>query len=191
MGGPHRAVFLDRDGVLNRAVPTPIGGERPPWNTQELEVLPGVVSACAALRERGLLLVIVTNQPDIASGRVAAAAVDAIDETLVELLEIDAVYVCPHSSGAGCACRKPRPGMLLDAASDHSIDLAASWLVGDRWVDIAAGRAAGVRTALISRAMSWNPTSAGAPPPDLLADLCVASLSEAVQGIVAGGATAR
>jgi D-glycero-D-manno-heptose 1,7-bisphosphate phosphatase len=168
-----------------------MGGERPPWTTQELDLLPDVAAACAALKERNVLLVVVTNQPDIASGRVDAASVDAIDDTLVELLGIDAVYVCPHDNGAGCACRKPRPGMLLDAAADYSIDLAASWIVGDRWVDIAAGRAAGVRTALVERATSWNPTSAGPPPSGLVPDVRVTSLLEAVQGIVAGGETTR
>ena len=184
--GRVRAAFLDRDGVLNRSVTVDGGGERPPWSVEELDVLPEVQEACAWLRALGIVTVIVTNQPDIAYGQVDGSTVDAINDRLCEELALDAVYVCPHGAADDCACRKPRPGMLLKAAADHSIDLEASWMVGDRWVDIAAGRAAGVRTVLIERPGSWAATGAGSPHADLVPDARVRSLFEAVQLIVSG-----
>lgn len=180
------AAFLDRDGVLNRGVRVEGGGERPPWREDELELLPDAEEACTQLRAEGALLVVVTNQPDIAYGKVDAATVDAINDILSDRLGIDAFYVCPHGAGEDCACRKPRPGMLLEAAADHSIDLAASWMVGDRWVDIAAGRSAGARTVLIERPTSWAPTGAGTAPADLGPDARARSLLEAVQLILSG-----
>jgi D-glycero-D-manno-heptose 1,7-bisphosphate phosphatase len=152
-------------------------------------MLPGVPEACAQLRALGIVTVVVTNQPDIAYGQVAASTVEAINDSLRNHLGLDAFYVCPHGAGDDCICRKPRPGMLLEAAADHSIDLSGSWIIGDRWVDIAAGRAAGVRTVLIERPGSWSPTGGGRPPADLLPDARVDSLLEAVQLIVSEGST--
>jgi D-glycero-D-manno-heptose 1,7-bisphosphate phosphatase len=135
----RRAVFLDRDGVLNRAVVR--GGQpRPPSSVHELEILPGVPEALARLRGAGYALVVVTNQPDIARGRTTAEAVEAIHLRLRAALGLDDIRVCPHDDDDGCACRKPKPGLLL---RPPSYDMAGSVMVGDRWRDIEAGRAAG------------------------------------------------
>ena len=181
------AFFLDRDGVLNDA-PVVGGTALSPRALADLHVLPGVVDAVADLRRAGFLAVVVTNQPDIARGRVSAEAVDAMHDQLRDELHVDAVYVCPHDGAEGCGCRKPADGMLRDAAADLSIDLAASWMVGDRWVDIAAGRAAGVRTILVQRDYSWGATSAGSPPADLEPDVRARDLAEAVRVAVGNGA---
>ncbi len=139
-----RAVFLDRDGVINRAVVR--GGKPyPPDSLEELEILPGVAEALARLRAAGFVNVIVTNQPDVATGRQRREVVEAMHEFLLSHLPVDAVKVCYHVDADNCACRKPRPGMLLDAASELGIDLASSFMVGDRWRDVTAGQAAGCK----------------------------------------------
>ena len=135
----ERAVFLDRDGVINRAV-VRNGKPYPPASINELEILPGVPEALARLRAAGYRLVIVTNQPDIARGATTMAAVDAIHAELRSTLGLDDIRVCPHDDADGCECRKPKPGLLL---REPSHDLAASVMIGDRWRDIEAGRAAG------------------------------------------------
>ncbi|HEY3722270.1 MAG TPA: HAD-IIIA family hydrolase [Acidimicrobiia bacterium] len=144
----NRAVFLDRDGVLARShvhdgVPTP------PASVTELEILPGVVDACAQLHRAGFLLVCVTNQPDIARGRARAEDVAAINASISGALGLDDVLTCPHDDADDCACRKPRAGMLREAAARWEIDLRASVMVGDRWRDIEAGREAGCATVFV------------------------------------------
>ncbi len=145
---PRRAVFLDRDGVLNKAVVRD-GKPFPPRSPDELVVVPGVAEACRALRAGGLVLVVVTNQPDVARGLQSAAGVAAINALLRSQVTVDAVYVCPHDGPDGCACRKPQPGMLLAAARDLDLDLHQSFMVGDRWSDIAAGQRAGCVTVYV------------------------------------------
>jgi D-glycero-D-manno-heptose 1,7-bisphosphate phosphatase len=139
------AVFLDRDGVLNEAVLRD-GRPHPPATPDEVVLRPGVETACARLREAGFALVMVTNQPDIARGTTTREAVDRINNRLVAELGLDAACVCPHDDADGCGCRKPAPGLILDAADRFDVDLDASLMVGDRWRDIAAGAAAGVST---------------------------------------------
>jgi D-glycero-D-manno-heptose 1,7-bisphosphate phosphatase len=142
------AVFLDRDGVLNR---TTVRGDTPyPPNTAtEVEILPGVPEALERLRRRGLKLIVVTNQPDVARGTQTREAVEEISRFLAQRLRLDAVYTCYHDAADACACRKPKPGMLMCAAEEHSIDLSRSFMVGDRWGDIIAGAAAGCVTFLL------------------------------------------
>jgi len=142
------AVFLDRDGVLNRA-PVREGRPYPPASVEDLEILPGVPEALAALAAAGYRLVVVTNQPDVARGTATRDGVEAIHRRLAAALPIDRFLVCYHDGGEGCACRKPRPGMLQAGAAELGIDLAASWMVGDRWRDVEAGQAAGCRTVFI------------------------------------------
>jgi D-glycero-D-manno-heptose 1,7-bisphosphate phosphatase len=156
-------VFLDRDGVLNEAVVGADGVARGPERVDQLRITPGADRALGALRAAGFVLVVVTNQPDIGRGLVSAGAVDAIHDALRAALPIDAIYCCPHGGREPCACRKPAPGMLLAAAADLGLDLGASWLVGDRWVDLAAAVAAGVTPVLLEHPHSWAPTSAGYP----------------------------
>ena len=148
--GRHRAVFLDRDGVLNRCA---VHGGKPyaPRRLADFRLLPGVAQAVRALKRAGFLVVVVTNQPDIGNGRVEAAVVEAMHRKLKARVPVDDIRVCPHRQDADCACRKPRPGMLLAAAADLRIDLKNSYMVGDRRGDIVAGKAAGCYTFLINR----------------------------------------
>jgi D-glycero-D-manno-heptose 1,7-bisphosphate phosphatase len=149
-GGPRvrRAVFLDRDGVLNRAVVRD-GKPHPPAGLAELEILPGVEQALTALRKAGFLLIVVTNQPDVARGTTTKLAVEAINAVLGAHLPIDEFRTCFHDSGDECECRKPKPGALLAAAAHYDIDLYDSFMVGDRWRDTEAGRRAGCRTIFV------------------------------------------
>jgi D-glycero-D-manno-heptose 1,7-bisphosphate phosphatase len=146
----HPAVFLDRDGVLNE-VRLVDGVPHPPSCPSELELLPLVVEACHSLHDAGVRLVVVTNQPDIARGITTRAAVDEINDELRRLLPLADVVVCPHDDADGCTCRKPLPGMIVNAAEVHGLALSRSVMVGDRWRDIAAGRAAGVATVFVDR----------------------------------------
>jgi D-glycero-D-manno-heptose 1,7-bisphosphate phosphatase len=170
-----RAVFLDRDGVLNEPV-LRAGRPHPPASPAELVVPPEVPAACARLKRAGLRLVCVTNQPDIARGTTTPAAVDAINQALAARLPIDEFRVCPHDDADGCGCRKPRPGLLLAAAAARGIDLAASVMVGDRWRDVAAGRAAGCHTVFIDRGY--------AEPRPAEADFACGNLGEAAAWIL-------
>jgi D-glycero-D-manno-heptose 1,7-bisphosphate phosphatase len=142
------AVFLDRDGVINRAFER-LGAWHPPASLAELEILPGVPAALNALRACGYSLVVVTNQPDVARGSSSRALVDAIHARLASALPLDAILSCFHDSADECQCRKPRPGLLLQAARDLQIELSLSFMVGDRWCDVEAGRRAGCRTVLV------------------------------------------
>jgi D-glycero-D-manno-heptose 1,7-bisphosphate phosphatase len=144
----RRAVFLDRDGVINRAIVRE-GKPYPPAGLEELEILPGVGEALAQLKAAGFILVVVSNQPDVARGTTARKAVETINAKLAETLPVDDFRMCYHDSGDGCDCRKPKPGMLLAAAHDHGIDLSTSFMVGDRWRDVEAGQRAGCRTLFI------------------------------------------
>jgi D-glycero-D-manno-heptose 1,7-bisphosphate phosphatase len=149
---PARAVFLDRDGVINRALERD-GLPYPPTNLSEFEILPDVAAACAKLKQAGFLLVVVTNQPDVGRGTLKREIVETIHTGMCQRLPIDRVEVCYHA-GQGrsdCDCRKPKPGMLLRAARALGIDLAQSWMVGDRWRDVDCGYAAGCRTIFIDR----------------------------------------
>jgi D-glycero-D-manno-heptose 1,7-bisphosphate phosphatase len=143
-----RAVFLDRDGVINRAI-VHAGKPYPPRNVAELEILPGVANALNRLRNAGFKLIVVTNQPDVARGTQTRAAVEEINAALQSCLPIDEFRVCYHDDVDLCACRKPRPGALLQSAEKFNIDLKASFMIGDRWRDIEAGRSAGCNTIFI------------------------------------------
>jgi D-glycero-D-manno-heptose 1,7-bisphosphate phosphatase len=145
----RRAVFLDRDGVLNQAVVR--GGKPyPPQTVAELIVNGEAPGALATLKDLGFFLVVVTNQPDVARGTQTRAMVDQINAKLSEQMPLDAIYVCDHD-GPRCHCRKPKPGMLLDAARDHEINLATSYMIGDRYRDVEAGQAAGVESIWLDR----------------------------------------
>lgn len=174
-----RAVFLDRDGVLNRTVVRE-GRPYPPQGLDQLEILPGVREALQELSRAGFLLIGVTNQPDVARGTQTRAAVETIHAHLLrELPSLAEMRCCFHDDGDACACRKPAPGMLLEAARAHGIDLQASWMVGDRWRDVEAGRAAGCRTVFIDH--GWRER------PPVGHDARVGSLAEAAAWILARG----
>jgi D-glycero-D-manno-heptose 1,7-bisphosphate phosphatase len=143
------AVFLDRDGVINRTTVRD-GTPYPPQAVAEVEVLAGVPEALERLAALGLALIEVTNQPDVARGTQTRGAVDAINRFLRDKLpQLSDVYVCCHDTPDHCDCRKPKPGMLLKAAADHGLDLGRSFMVGDRSGDVLAGQAARCRTILI------------------------------------------
>jgi D-glycero-D-manno-heptose 1,7-bisphosphate phosphatase len=144
----RKAVFLDRDGVLNRSI-VRNGRPYPPYSVEEFEILPGVVEATTALKNAGFLLVVVTNQPDVAAGRVTKSFVESLHKMLLNRIPIDLFKVCYCLEGNGCDCYKPRPGMLIEAARELNIDLKSSHIVGDRWRDIEAGQNAGVNTLFI------------------------------------------
>jgi len=140
-----RAVFLDRDGVLNKAVVRD-GRPYPPASVSELEVLRGVPEGLASLKEMGFLLIVVTNQPDVGRGTQTREAVEAIHAALQRTLPIDDFFTCYHDDADHCDCRKPLPGLILQAAAKHAIDLSQSFMIGDRWRDIESGVSAGCET---------------------------------------------
>ena len=175
----QRAVYLDRDGVLNAAVVRD-AKPYPPASLEELRLLPGVPEALARLRSAGFRLVVVTNQPDVGRGTTPLATVEAIHAHMMRTLPLDAVEVCLHGYDGECDCRKPLPGMLLRDGATHGIDLARSFMAGDRWRDIDAGAAAGCRTILIEAGYDER---APTHPPD---HVC-ASLSEAANWILFEG----
>lgn len=178
MSGSRAAVFLDRDGVINRS---PVRNGRPfaPMTVDDFEIIPGVAGALAALRAAGYLTVVATNQPDVGAGRQRRDIVEAMHALMCDRLPIDAVEVCYHVDSDGCDCRKPKPGMLLRAAAKYDIALERSWMIGDRWRDVAAGRAAGCRTVLVDYGYDE-------PRPDH-PDVVVHSLVEAVPAILGLG----
>jgi len=161
-----KAVFLDRDGVLNRAYVRD-GHTHPPRSIEELVIAPDAGPALARLKAAGFRLVVVTNQPDVARGSQSRAIVEAINAALAAALPLDEIRVCYHDDADACSCRKPAPGLLLQAPLHN---LAQSVIIGDRWSDIEAGRRAGIRAAIL---IGHGP-----------ADVCVASLTEAVDWIL-------
>lgn len=144
----NRAVFLDRDGVINQVL-VKNGAPHPPASLEVLEFLPGVGEAIEALRGAGFRIIVVTNQPDVATGTQQREMVEAINSRIERTFHVDDIKVCYHVDSDGCSCRKPKPGMLLDAAARWSLDLGQSFMVGDRWRDVEAGKAAGCRTILL------------------------------------------
>lgn len=170
-----RAVFLDRDGVLNRSM---VRDGRPyaPTRLEDFTLLTGVPAAVDRLREAGFLAIVVTNQPDIATGKQTLATLSDMHKRLRERITLDDIRVCSHADAELCACRKPKPGMLLAAAQDHGIDLAHSYMIGDRWRDIAAGQAAGCMTIFVDRGYDE-------PRPDS-PDAIVADLPQAADWIL-------
>lgn len=142
------AVFLDRDGVLNQAI---VSNGKPgvPATLQEFVILPDAQAGLEQLRQRGFLLVVVTNQPDVARGRQSRENIEEMHTALRSALPIDDILACFHDDSDDCACRKPRPGLLLEAQQKYGLDLSRSFLIGDRWKDIDAGNSAGCRTVLI------------------------------------------
>jgi len=144
----RRAVFLDRDGVINHAE-IRNGLPFPPKSVKQLSIIPGVGPALQALRDAGWLLIVVTNQPDVARGKTSRESVEAINNYLQSHLPIDEIRTCYHDDSDGCYCRKPLPGALLEAAESNRIDLARSYMIGDRWRDVEAGLRAGCKTVFL------------------------------------------
>jgi D-glycero-D-manno-heptose 1,7-bisphosphate phosphatase len=173
----RRAVFLDRDGVINETVFRD-GKPRAPDRVKEFRIFPGVREACERLRAAGFLLVVVTNQPDVSRGWLTRESVEAMNEIVARELRVDDIQVCYHDDADGCDCRKPKPGMLLKVARALDIDLRASFLVGDREGDIFASQAAGCVAILVG-------SDGGAATPAAR----VRSLAEAAEWILDSGFT--
>ncbi len=169
----RRAVFLDRDGVLVDAL---IRGDRAyaPVSLEQFKITEGAGPLVERLRGAGLLPIVFTNQPDVARGMIAPALLQEMHARLREAVAVEDVFVCMHDSAAGCDCRKPKPGMLRAAAAKWGIDLSRSFVIGDRWQDVDAGRAVGCRTVLIGRSYS------GPAEPDIM----VADLTGAVDAVL-------
>lgn len=170
----RRAVFLDRDGVVNRSL-VANGKPMAPKRLSEFRLLPGARRNITTLRRRGFRIAVVTNQPDVAKGLIERAELERMNARLAPL-GADVVKVCPHAQDAGCRCRKPKPGMLRAAARELGVSLGRSYMVGDRWSDVEAGRAAGCYTVKIER--GWANERPSQP------DAVVKSLGEAVKHIL-------
>jgi len=151
------AVFLDRDGVLNRPVIRD-GLPFPPATLEEFEVYAEAAKRCAQLKQAGFVLVVVTNQPDVGRGTQSREMVETMHKKLREAVpSLDAIEVCYHagsSHGETCDCRKPKPGMLLRAAATYALDLRRSFFIGDRWRDVNCAHAAGCRPVFIDHGYS-------------------------------------
>jgi D-glycero-D-manno-heptose 1,7-bisphosphate phosphatase len=171
----RKAVFLDRDGVLNRTL-VRNGVTHPPAHLAEFELLPSVPEALARLSVAGFALVVVTNQPDVARGLTTRERVEEMNDRLRRDLPVLDVLSCYHDNADGCGCRKPKPGLLLEAARCWRLDPTRSFLVGDRWSDVAAGQAAGCRTLLVETPYSGRERC--------VPDHCVADLAEAAAWII-------
>ena len=143
-----RAIFVDRDGVLNAARVVD-GRPYPPASAAEIEFLPGVRERLAALKDKAFAVICVTNQPDVARRTTSRSAVELINARVRQEMPLDDLLVCYHDEGDDCNCRKPRPGLLLDAARTHGIALENSYMIGDRWKDIACGAAVNCVTVFI------------------------------------------
>ena len=142
-----KAVFLDRDGVLN--IPIFANGRSyAPKTPEDFILYPDALSSCERLAGAGYTLIVVTNQPDIGHGRITRGDIEVMHKRLMFELPITEVYTCPHKQDEGCACRKPAVGLLFQARDDHQITLNESFMVGDRWSDIAAGQNAQVRASV-------------------------------------------
>ena len=171
----RKAVFLDRDGVINRAIVVD-GRPYAPRRPADFRLMPGARANLVRLRRAGFRIVVVTNQPDVAKKLIDPEDLERMNKRVIEELAVDAVRVCMHAQDAGCSCRKPRPGMLLEAASELGIDLRRSYMVGDRWSDVEAGHAAGCYTLKIERGyVNERPVHP---------DAVVPTLSQAVKHII-------
>jgi D-glycero-D-manno-heptose 1,7-bisphosphate phosphatase len=148
IGERAAAVFLDRDGVINRTF-IRNGFPYPPASLEEVELLPGTIKAVEKLVKAGYWIFGITNQPDVARGTQSRDVVESIHALILARLPIQEILACYHDDSDHCECRKPKPGLIVQAAKKYALDLSRSWMVGDRWKDIAAGRAAGVKTIFV------------------------------------------
>jgi D-glycero-D-manno-heptose 1,7-bisphosphate phosphatase len=187
-----KAVFLDRDGVINQK---PKEGEYiTSWD--DFHILPGVADGIALLNRAGYMVVVVTNQRCVAQGLLSVAELEKIHEQMSQALsragaKLDGIYYCPHDCGLSCNCRKPAPGMLLEAAQIHGIDLGSSWMVGDSAIDMQAGKSAGCKTARVSTELEKHNT--GGDSPNILSrvEIMASSLLDSVHQILEWDAKPR
>ena len=133
-----KAVFLDRDGVINKAF-IKDGKPTSPNSLDELEILPGVKESILKLKKLNFICLVVTNQPDVPRGKINKNNVIKINNFLKKKIELDDIFVCYHDDKDNCNCRKPKPGLLLQAGKKWNVDFKKSFMIGDRWRDIQAG----------------------------------------------------
>jgi D-glycero-D-manno-heptose 1,7-bisphosphate phosphatase len=181
------AAFLDRDGVINRKAPD--GQYVTRWH--EFDILPGAVEAITLLNSAGLSVIVATNQRCVAKGLLSEVELKRLHQRVFDHFAeagatIEAIYYCPHDLEPPCRCRKPAPGMLLDAAASYGIDLRASWMIGDSEVDVLAGKAAGCKTARLLGPMPTGRPFGFSNVCDQ-ADILASSLLEATRTILAAG----
>ena len=162
------AVFLDRDGILNRALVRD-GKPYTPARLEDVEILPGALPSLQRLADHGYILIGITNQPDVARGIQSRQVVEAINAFIQSHLPVREIFVCYHDDADGCNCRKPQPGLILQAAKKYGLDLSSSWMVGDRWKDIAAGRSLGLQTVFID--YHYHEPFQGTPAHHTIADM--------------------
>jgi len=172
-------IFLDRDGVIIRKAPE--GEYVADWSA--VEFLPGALQAIARLCRYGHTVIIVTNQRGVATGKIKLSSLDEIHERMKGAIancggSVAGIYFCPHDTSEACQCRKPMPGMLLQAAREHKLPLAECWMIGDTTTDIAAGKTAGCKTALITQFRKPEESNDGP-------DLCGRSLAQVAEKILA------
>jgi D-glycero-D-manno-heptose 1,7-bisphosphate phosphatase len=175
--GLCQGVIFDRDGVLNDLVVSP--GLRSPRSLDELHIDNFAPTVIKELVERGFKCCAITNQPDITRKIMTVGDLNSINQAISRALPgLSEIYVCPHDNDDECDCRKPKIGLLKRAIEELNLDTASSWLVGDKWTDILAGKEAGLKTILIRNIDSWKPTSQGSPPEFLQSDFEVLQLSQ-------------
>jgi D-glycero-D-manno-heptose 1,7-bisphosphate phosphatase len=172
------AIFLDRDGILNCAI---IHGGKPypPPSLENLEIMPGVHSVLKKLMQAGYSLIGITNQPDVARGIQNRRTVESINSYIMSHLPLLEIFTCYHDDEDNCECRKPRPGLIYRAAKKYGLNLTQSWMVGDRWKDIATGRAAGLKTVFVN--YHYDEKFEGTPP-----DFSIENVSD-LAGIILKG----
>lgn len=168
----NKAVFFDRDGVLNFLTNT--DSARGPRDLAELRIDLRYSEVLKSLVANDFLVFVVSNQPDLARGLLSLDNHRAITNSLQsEFPEIRGFYYCSHDNSNACDCRKPKPGLLLSAISEYEIDKSRSFFIGDKWTDVVAGKLAGVKTVLVENGGSWIGTSQGDPPPGLEPDYLI------------------
>ena len=151
----NKAVFLDRDGVINKAI-IKDGKAYSPRCFDEFRFIDNIAEHILELKKAGLLLIVATNQPDIARGKLKIAELEKMNEYIYNNLDVDHIFVCIHDDLDNCSCRKPKPGMLLDASDKYGIDIKNSYFIGDGWKDMSAAKSAGCKGLLIDKSYNSN-----------------------------------
>lgn len=168
------AIFLDRDGVINHAI-VRNGKPYPPARLDEFEILQGAIISLSRLAEAGYVLIGITNQPDVARGIQSREMVESFNALIQSKLPVREIFVCYHDSMDNCECRKPKPGLILQAANKYNLDLSSSWMVGDRWKDVVAGQTLGLKTIFVD--YHYSEVYEGVPADFLVEDVsCLAEI---------------
>ena len=173
-GAGRRAVFFDRDGVLNRLVSRD-GMQAAPQRIEDFHLIPDAARLVGQVRQAGFLAFVITNQPDIARGLLPERDLESMTAALRGAVPLDDVMICPHDDPDQCACRKPKPGMLVTLSERWNVDLKRSFVVGDSWKDIEAGQRVGCKTILLAGGDANGPMERSVPP-----DAVVGSLADAI-----------